>query len=111
VDEERGHVDVVGRDLEVELLHRVEVERVLLGDQDDGDVVDVDLVLLDEMQQQVERPVERREADLVRRLVGFRTVIGRLRRRSIRRGSLRLRSGGDLRARVVLLFVAHRNSG
>ena len=31
---------------------------VLIGNQDDRDVVDVDLVLLDQMQEKVERPLE-----------------------------------------------------
>src|SRR5439155_24326252 len=71
MDENRGHVDVVGRHFEVEFLHRIEVRAVLLGDQENGDVVDVDLVQLDEMQQQIERAMEGRKSDFVRGIVEF----------------------------------------
>ena len=48
---------------------RREVLEVLLGDQRDGDVEDVELVLADQVQQQVERPLEvgQRDAEGVAR--------------------------------------------
>ena len=48
-----------------ERAHRVEVLEVLLGDERDRDVEDVELVLLDQVQQQIERTLEDVELDLV----------------------------------------------
>ena len=58
VQERRGHADELAGHVEVDLLHRLERLQILLGDQGDGDVEDVDLVLVDEVQQQVERALE-----------------------------------------------------
>src|SRR5690606_8910613 len=52
-------------DVEVERGHQVEVLEVLLGDERDRDVEDVELVLLDQVKQEVERPLEHVEPDLV----------------------------------------------
>ena len=66
VDERRGHHQEFARDVEVQLLHQLDRVEVLLRDERDRDVVDVDLVLPDEVQQQVERPLEVVELDRVR---------------------------------------------
>ena len=84
MNEQRGHVDVVGGDIEIELLHRVEVRVVLLGDEGDGDVVDIDFVLLDEMQQEIERSVKRRQRDFVRVRFFFIEFVGHHRHRNSR---------------------------
>ena len=52
VNQRRGHHEELPRDVEVQLLHQVEVVEVLLGDERDRNVVDVHLVLLDEVEQQ-----------------------------------------------------------
>ncbi len=65
VDQRRRHHQELAGDVEVQLLHQVEVLEVLLRDERDRDVVDVDLVLLDEVQQQIERALEVLEADRV----------------------------------------------
>ena len=64
VDQRRRHHQELAGDVEVELLHQVEVLEVLLGDQRDRDVVDVHLVLLDQMNEQIERALERLHLDL-----------------------------------------------
>src|SRR5512141_64893 len=58
VDEGGGHHQELARDLEVQRLQHVEVGEVLLGDPGDGDVVDVELLLADQVQQDVEGPLE-----------------------------------------------------
>ena len=58
VNERRGHHEELAGDVEVELLHQLDRVEVLLRDERDRDVVDVHLVLLDEVQQQIERPLE-----------------------------------------------------
>ena len=62
MNQRRRHHQELARDVEVELLHqrdRVEILRVI---ERDRDVVDADLVLLDEVQQQIERALEVRRA-------------------------------------------------
>ena len=65
MDERRRHHQELARDVEVEFLHQLEVVEVLLRDERDRDVVDVHLVLLDEVEQQVERPLEILQADRI----------------------------------------------
>ncbi len=57
VDEERGHVDELAGCVDVDLLEVVGVLEELAGDAGDGDVVDVDVLLADEVEQKVERAV------------------------------------------------------
>ena len=57
VDERRGHVDELGAQFDVELEGPLHVLQVLGGDGGDGDVVDVDLLLADQVQQQIKRPL------------------------------------------------------
>ena len=55
---------VVGGEIQIELLHRVEKGGVLLGDRRDRDVGDRDLVDADQMQEQIERAGEGRGRDV-----------------------------------------------
>ena len=78
---ERGrHEQELPGELEVHLLHQVDVFAVLASDLDDRNVEDVHLVRADEMKEQVEGPLERgeRDADLFR--IAGRTEIGSLER-------------------------------
>ncbi len=61
VDEQRRFVDVLAGDVEVELLHQLQVGVELIADGRHRDVGDLDTVDLDQMQQQVERPFEHRQ--------------------------------------------------
>jgi hypothetical protein len=63
VDELRRQRDVLRRHVQVELLHRVEVGGVLLGDPRDRDVGDRHLVDADQVEEQVERAGERLGVD------------------------------------------------
>jgi len=58
VNKGRGHYEELAGDVEIELLHQTQVFEVLLRDECDRDVVDVDLVLLDEVHEQIEGPLE-----------------------------------------------------
>jgi hypothetical protein len=59
----RRHHQVLAGDVDVEAGHRVEVLEVLLGDERDRDVEDRELVLLDQVQEQIERPLEHVEGN------------------------------------------------
>ena len=63
VRERRRHQQVLSRDVEVEVLHHAEVREVPVGDEGDGEVEDLELVLLNQVQEQVERPLEGRQID------------------------------------------------
>jgi hypothetical protein len=58
VDQRRRHHQELPRDVQVHLLHQVDVFDVLRRDQGDRNVVDAQLVPLDQVQQQVERALE-----------------------------------------------------
>ena len=70
VRERRRHHEVLARDVEVHQLHHGQVFEVLLRHEADGDLQDVQLVLLAEVQEQIERPFEARQADGVLRPTG-----------------------------------------
>ena len=65
LDEERLDVEELRGDLEVQLHHEDEVLVVLPADVDHRDVPQVDLVLPDQVEEEVERPVELRQVDRV----------------------------------------------
>ena len=71
VDERRRHDEELPRHVEVHLLHQVDVVEILPGDERDRNVVDIELALLDEMQEQIERPFEIIEPDRVGLEDGF----------------------------------------
>jgi hypothetical protein len=55
VNQHRRHVDKFGSDVHVEFAYALDVSEVLRRDFRDGDVVDVDVLLADQVKQQVER--------------------------------------------------------
>ncbi len=57
MDQRRGHVNEFGAQLDIQLHGALHVFQVLLRDGGDGDVVDVDLLLADEIEQQVQRTI------------------------------------------------------
>ena len=64
---QRGrHHEVFAREVEIHQLHDSEVLEVLFGHEPDGDLEDVELVLLTEVQEQIERSLEGRERDGIR---------------------------------------------
>ena len=62
----RGHHQVLGRQFQAQVLHQVDVLHVLVGDVGDRDVEDVQVLAADQIQQQVERPLEGIEEHLQR---------------------------------------------
>ena len=75
VGQRRGHHEVLARDVQIELLHQRDVLEVALRHEGDREVQDVQLVLPDQMQEQIERPLEVRQRDLE---VGIQGLEGRL---------------------------------
>src|SRR5205814_10102910 len=63
--ETRSDDDGVSKCIEVEVVGGVDVRNVLIGHRDQGNVGDVELFPLDEMEQQVERTLEYRQRKLV----------------------------------------------
>ena len=61
VDQRCRHEDEFAGDVDVHLLEQVEIVEVLLGDLGNGNVVDIDLLLADEVEQQVERSLVDRD--------------------------------------------------
>jgi len=66
VEQGRGHDEVLPRQVQVQGTHAIQGGEVLFRDQGDGDVGDVDLVLLDEMEQKVQGTCKDVEADFIR---------------------------------------------
>ena len=56
MNEQGSGVNELSRDINVELLHVLNILQVLLGDFRDRDVVDIDVLFADEVEQQVEWP-------------------------------------------------------
>ena len=61
-----GDQEKLGGDLEVELLHAIQLAEVRINDLVQVDLVEIDLLAQDQVQQQIERTVEHRRVDLVR---------------------------------------------
>ena len=86
VNQIRRHDDELARDVDVQLLEGLEIFEVLAGDPFERDFVNVDLVLLDQVKQQIERTFENLELDLVisfhaaPRILGTRSCESKLRR-------------------------------
>jgi len=78
VDERGGHEQELAGDVEIQLLHQGDRVEVLRRDERDRDVVDAHLVLANEVQQQIERPLEVRQLDRkgVRRRLEVRVHVG-----------------------------------
>ena len=66
VDQRRGHDEELAGDVEVQVLRGPQVGQVLVGDLRHADLVQVHLVLLDQVQEQVEWPLEAVQLDGVR---------------------------------------------
>ena len=75
VDERRGHHEELAREVDVELLHQLERLEILARELGDGNVVDVDLVLADEVQEEIHRPVEDGQPHVVARLDGSIVIL------------------------------------
>ena len=58
LDERGRHDEVFACDTQIQLPHRVDVGEILLRDEGDGDVEDVDLMRLDEVEQKIEGTFE-----------------------------------------------------
>jgi hypothetical protein len=71
VGEGRRHHEVLARHVEIEVLHDSQVLEVPLDHERDREIEDVELVLLDEVQEEVERPLERRQPQLEVRVEGL----------------------------------------
>ena len=56
VDQGGGHHQPLPRNIDVQILHDLEVLQVLLRDVGNGNVPDIDLFLLDHVKQEIERP-------------------------------------------------------
>ena len=63
VRQRRRHQEVLAGEVQVERARRLHVLDVLPGDEGDGNVQDVQLVLLDEREQEIERPLELRQRE------------------------------------------------
>ena len=67
VDAYLGELDRMEQlDLEVELLHAIQLAEVRINDLVQVDLVEINLLAQDQVQQQIERTVEHRRVDLVR---------------------------------------------
>ena len=59
-----GHHQILGGQFEAQLRHQLHVLHVLVGDDGDRDMEDIQVLALDQVQQQVQRPLEGVEKDL-----------------------------------------------
>ena len=55
VNQHRGHIDELGRNVYIQFAELFDVCEVLAGDLGDRDIVDIDVLFADEVEQQVER--------------------------------------------------------
>src|SRR5262249_46537698 len=60
----RGHHQKVAGDSNVQLLHDAQVTQILVSNASDGNVVDTDVLLTDQMQQKIQWPFKLTEQDL-----------------------------------------------
>ena len=56
VNQLRSNDEKLGRDIHVQLLDQMQVRQILLRDLCDGNVVDVELLLTNQIQKEIERP-------------------------------------------------------
>jgi hypothetical protein len=72
VNQHRRHVNKLARHVDVELSYALDINQVLRRDLRDGDIIDVDVLLADQVQQQVERPfVNLTELDSERKIAAI----------------------------------------
>ena len=77
VDQRRGHENEFPGHIDVQLLKQMEVVEVLLRDPRNRDIVDVDLLLANQVEQQVQRPLVHGAFDRRRRLASVRQTLSR----------------------------------
>ena len=65
IDERRGHVNKIGRDVHIKLFELVDVFEILRRDLRDRNVVNVDFLLLDQIEQEIERAIVRIQMNFV----------------------------------------------
>src|ERR1051326_472451 len=70
IGEPRRHPQIIGGKLHAQLPRRLDKREILVGERENGNLGQVDLLLAREDQQQVERPLEALHVDDERRLVG-----------------------------------------
>ena len=56
---------IVPGDIQIEIFHHFEVQKILFCNEGNRDIIDVDLILLDEIKQKIEGPFKYIEFDLV----------------------------------------------
>src|SRR5260370_9787025 len=80
VNQQRCHVDELGRNVYIQLFQVLDISEVLRRNLRDGDVVDVDVLFADQFQEQIERTVkDPADSDGKRELAGLRLGgLGRL---------------------------------
>ena len=61
----RGHQEVLARHIDIQILHHLDVGEVLLADLGDGDIDDFDFVLPNQVEQEIQRPLEKRQLDRI----------------------------------------------
>ncbi len=61
----RSHDEILTCKIDIQILHQIEVLDVLLADERNGNIGNVELVLLNQMKQEIERPFEGRERDMI----------------------------------------------
>ena len=106
IDQVRRHDDELARDVDVQFLERLEIFEVLARDPLERDIVDIELVALDQIKQEIERPFEDLELNLVIRLHAGGNFTGR-RRESKPRAAELYRSTISLRW-IQTLFTMPR---
>ena len=62
------HHEKFPRDSQIQVFHRLDIGEVLLGNEMDGNVVNIDLALLDKMEQEIKGPFKVLDANLIGQL-------------------------------------------
>ena len=78
VGEPRRHHQIIGGELEPQLARRLDEGEILVGERQDRNLGEVDLLLARQRQQQIERAFEALDVDDQRRLVGARAPVARV---------------------------------
>ena len=76
INQVRGHDHEFARDIDVQLLEGLQILQVLPRDALERDLVDIELVLLDQIEQEIERTLEDLELNLVFALHGAGPIFG-----------------------------------
>ena len=65
IDQDGGHQQEFGLAVDGDERTVLQIDQIFPGDDGDGDVVDLDLLFLDEKEEQIQRPLEDGQLDLV----------------------------------------------